>query len=43
MTAGKNKRNFKKKNVKKKTQHPFARKEWYKVLVPSAFDVRVPT
>jgi small subunit ribosomal protein S3Ae len=39
MTAGKNPRNFKKKGAKKKTSHPFARKEWYNVLAPG-FDKR---
>jgi len=34
MTAGKNPRNFKKKNKQKKTVHPFIKKEWYKVLAP---------
>eukprot|EP00349_Pseudokeronopsis_sp_Brazil_P009663 CAMPEP_0202969442 /NCGR_PEP_ID=MMETSP1396-20130829/15171_1 /ASSEMBLY_ACC=CAM_ASM_000872 /TAXON_ID= /ORGANISM="Pseudokeronopsis sp., Strain Brazil" /LENGTH=50 /DNA_ID=CAMNT_0049696981 /DNA_START=78 /DNA_END=226 /DNA_ORIENTATION=+ len=43
MTAGKNPRNFKKKGQKKKVHHPFAKKEWYKVLVPSVFDRRNPT
>jgi len=32
MTCGKNPRNFKKKGAKKKTAHPFAKKEWYNVL-----------
>jgi len=43
MTAGKNPRNFKKKGQKKKIAHPFVKKEWYNVLVPSTFDNRVPT
>jgi len=43
MTAGKNPRNFKKKGQKKKVQHPFVKKEWYNVLVPSVFDNRAPT
>jgi len=43
MTAGKNPRNFKKKGQKKKVQHPFIKKEWYNVHVPSVFDTRVPT
>jgi small subunit ribosomal protein S3Ae len=43
MTAGKNPRNFKKKGQKKKVMHPFAKKEWYNVHVPSVFDNRVPT
>lgn len=43
MTAGKNPRNFKKKGLKKKSQHPFTKKEWYKVNVPSIFDVTTPT
>jgi len=43
MTAGKNPRNFKKKGQKKKVYHPFSKKEWYNVHVPSVFDVRVPT
>jgi len=34
MTAGKNPRNFKKKQKAKKTVHPFAKKEWYNVLAP---------
>jgi len=34
MTAGKNPRNFKKKGAKKKTAHPFQKKEWYNVLAP---------
>jgi len=34
MTAGKNPRNFKKKNKAKKTVHAFAKKEWYNVLAP---------
>jgi len=35
MTAGKNPRNFKKKGgAKKKTTHPFAKKEWYNVFAP---------
>jgi small subunit ribosomal protein S3Ae len=35
MTAGKNPRNFKKKGkMKTKTNHPFAKKEWYNVLAP---------
>jgi small subunit ribosomal protein S3Ae len=34
MTAGKNPRNFKKKNKQKKTVHPFVKKEWYNVLAP---------
>jgi small subunit ribosomal protein S3Ae len=43
MTAGKNPRNFKKKGLKKKSVHPFTKKEWYKVNVPSIFDVATPT
>uniref|UniRef100_A0A7S3XAM7 Small ribosomal subunit protein eS1 n=1 Tax=Strombidinopsis acuminata TaxID=141414 RepID=A0A7S3XAM7_9SPIT len=43
MTAGKNPRNFKKKGQKKKLVHPFIKKEWYNVHVPSVFDNRVPT
>jgi len=43
MTAGKNPRNFKKKGLKKKSAHPFVKKEWYKVNVPSIFDVTTPT
>jgi small subunit ribosomal protein S3Ae len=44
MTAGKNPRNFKKKGQKqKKIVHPFVKKEWYNVHVPSVFDTRVPT
>ena len=43
MTAGKNPRNFKKKGTKKKVLHPFIKKEWYNVHVPSVFDNRVPT
>jgi len=43
MTAGKNPRNFKKKGLKKKVQHPFVKKEWYNVQVPSIFDNRTPT
>jgi len=39
MTAGKNPRNFKKKGTKKKSGHPFAKKEWYNVLAPG-FDKR---
>lgn len=40
MTANKNPRNFKKKGgAKKKAVHPFAKKEWYKVLAPG-FDKR---
>jgi len=42
MTANKNPRNFKKKGAKKKTAHPFARKEWYNVLAPG-FDKRTVT
>jgi len=35
MTANKNPRNFKKgKGAKKKTTHPFVKKEWYNVLAP---------
>lgn len=34
MTAGKNPRNFKRKGAKKKTAHPFAKKEWYNVFAP---------
>ena len=40
MTQGKNPRNFKKKGGKKKTHHPFAKKEWYTVLAPSIFNKR---
>jgi len=43
MTAGKNPRNFKKKGQKKKLAHPFIKKEWYNVRVPSNFDNSVPT
>jgi len=43
MTAGKNPRNFKKKGNKKRLAHPFIKKEWYNVHVPSVFDNRVPT
>jgi ribosomal protein S3AE len=43
MTAGKNPRNFKKKGQKKKVAHPFQKKEWYNVHVPTVFDVRNPT
>jgi len=44
MTAGKNPKSFKKKGQKnKKQQHPFVKKEWYSVHVPSTFDQRVPT
>jgi small subunit ribosomal protein S3Ae len=39
MTCGKNPRNFKKKGQKKKSGHPFAKKEWYNVLAPG-FDKR---
>jgi len=42
MTAGKNPRNFKKKNKAKKTVHPFSRKEWYNVLAPG-FEKRCVT
>jgi len=40
MTQGKNPRNFKKKGQRKKTQHPFAKKNWYTVLAPSVFNSR---
>jgi len=43
MTAGKNPKNFKKKGQKKKVAHPFIKKEWYKVKVPSSFDISEPT
>lgn len=43
MTAGKNPRNFKKKGQKKKVAHPFIKKEWYNVRVPSNFDNSAPT
>jgi small subunit ribosomal protein S3Ae len=43
MTAGKNPKNFKKKGNKKKLQHPFQKKEWYNVLVPSIFETGRPT
>jgi len=43
MTAGKNPKNFKKKGAKKKAAHPFIKKEWYNVNVPSNFDIQVPT
>lgn len=44
MTAGKNPKNFKKKGMKKKISHPFIKKEWYNVQVPtSAFDISNPT
>ena len=42
MTAGKNPRSFKKKGAKKKTAHPFSKKEWYNVLAPG-FDKRCIT
>lgn len=42
MTQGKNK-TFKKKGLKKKTQHPFAKKEWYQVLAPNVFEKREAT
>jgi len=43
MTANKNPRNFKKKGgQKKKTAHPFSKKEWYNVLAPG-FDKRCIT
>jgi len=42
MTANKNPRNFKKKGAKKKTAHPFAKKEWYNVNAPG-FDKRIIT
>jgi len=43
MTAGKNPKNFKKKGAKKKVAHPFIKKEWYDVKVPSNFDNSAPT
>jgi len=43
MTAGKNPKNFKKKGAKKKLAHPFIKKEWYRVQVPSNFDISNPT
>jgi len=43
MTAGKNPKNFKKKGQKKKLAHPFIKKEWYNVKVPSGFDNSTPT
>jgi len=43
MTAGKNPKNFKKKGAKKKVAHPFIKKEWYNVQVPSNFDISTPT
>jgi small subunit ribosomal protein S3Ae len=43
MTAGKNPKNFKKKGAKKKVAHPFIKKEWYNVQVPSSFDISNPT
>jgi len=42
MTINKNPRNFKKKGQKKKTDHPFKKKEWYNVLAPG-FDKRCIT
>jgi len=43
MTAGKEPQDFKKKGAKKKAAHPFIKKEWYNVNVPSNFDIQVPT
>jgi len=43
MTAGKNPKNFKKKGAKKKLAHAFIKKEWYRVQVPSNFDISNPT
>lgn len=43
MTAGKNPKNFKKKGQKKKVAHPFIKKEWYNVRVPTNFDISTPT
>ena len=40
MTQGKNPRSFKKKGSKKRQQHAFARKVWYTVQAPSAFQTR---
>ena len=43
MTQGKNPRTFKKKGAKKRQQHAFARKVWYTVQAPSAFQTREAT
>lgn len=40
MAAGKNQKNFKKKGLKKKIHHPFAKKEWHVVKAPNFFDIR---
>ena len=40
MKQGKNPRNFKKKGMRKKVQHPFAKKNWYTVLAPSVLETR---
>lgn len=41
MTQGKNKKKYK--GSKKKTLHPFAKKEWYTVLAPNVFEKREAT
>jgi len=40
MTQGKNPRNFRKKGLKKKLNHPFAKKEWYEIKAPIMFEKR---
>ena len=40
MTQGKNPRNFRKKGLKKKLNHPFAKKEWYEIKAPIMFAKR---